>query len=249
MVVTTETRGRVFIVSIQREEKRNAVDREVADAIEAALNSFDDDPDLWVAVLTGTATVFSAGTDMRAGKSPATDRGGEYGVIRRDRAKPLIVAVEGFALGGGMEIVLAADLVVASTAARFGLPEVARGVIPTCGGLFRTARALPLNVAKELLLTGIPLDAARAERLGLVNRLTEPGAALEEAVKLAEQICSVAPVSVRQSLWALNQTVAADDEEGWQATATATAVVDATEDTREGVRAFFQRRAPEWKGR
>lgn len=249
MLVTTETRGRVLIVSIQREEKRNAIDREVADAIEAALNAFDDDPELWVAVLTGTASVFSAGTDMRAGKSPATERGGEYGVIRRDRAKPLIVAVEGFALGGGMEIVLAADLVVASREARFGLPEVARGVIPTCGGLFRTARALPLNVAKELLLTGIPLSAERAERLGLVNRLTEPGGALAEAVELANQICTVAPISVRQSLWALNQTVAADDPAAWEVTAAATAVVDATEDTREGVRAFFQRRTPEWKAR
>ncbi len=249
MGVTTERRGRVLVVSMQREAKRNAIDRELADAIDEALNELEDDPELWIGVLTGTANVFSAGTDLSQSASPATERGGEYGVIRRPRAKPLIVAVEGFALGGGMEIVLAADLVVASTTARFGLPEVARGVIPTCGGLFRTARALPLNIAKELLLTGQPLDAARAAELGLVNRLTEPGGAVEAAVTLAELVCRNAPVSVRQSLWALEQTVAVSDQLGWDATARATAVVWATEDTKEGVKAFFEKRAPRWQGR
>jgi enoyl-CoA hydratase len=249
MGVETERRGRVLIVSMQRAEKRNAIDRELADAIDGALNTLEDDPELWVGVLTGTAGVFSAGTDLRQPASPATERGGEYGVIRRPRVKPLIVAVEGYALGGGMEIVLAADLVVASTTAQFGLPEVSRGVIPTCGGLFRTARALPLNIAKELLLTGDPLTAERAERLGLVNRLTEPGRALDEAVALADRICLNAPISARQSLWALSQTVQADDAAGWDATAAATKAVGATEDTREGVRAFFEKRAPQWLAR
>jgi enoyl-CoA hydratase/carnithine racemase len=249
MGVSTERRGRVMVVSMQREAKRNAIDRDMADAIDAALNEFEDDDELWVAVLTGTAAVFSAGTDLSQSASPATERGGEYGVIRRARAKPLIVAVEGYALGGGMEIVLAADLVVASTTARFGLPEVARGVIPTCGGLFRTARALPLNIAKELLLTGEPLTADRAAALGLVNRVVEPGQAVHGAVALAEQVCRNAPVSVRQSLWALEQTVSAADDVGWDATARATGVVWASQDTKEGVRAFFEKRPPNWQGR
>jgi enoyl-CoA hydratase/carnithine racemase len=249
MGVETERRGRMLIVSMQRAEKRNAIDRELADAIDGALNTLEDDPELWVGVLTGTPNVFSAGTDLRQPASPATERGGEYGVIRRPRTKPLIVAVEGYALGGGLEIVLAADLVVASTTAQFGLPEVSRGVIPTCGGLFRTARALPLNIAKELLLTGDPLTAERAERLGLVNRLTEPGGALEEAVALADRICRNAPISARQSLWALAQTVDADDAAGWDATAAATMAVGATQDTREGVKAFFEKRAPQWQAR
>ena len=131
-----------------------------------SLDRLDDDPELWVGVLTGTPSVFSAGTDLASagGGSPTTDRGGEYGVIRRNRTKPLIAAVEGPALGGGFEIVLACDLVVAARDASFGLPEVKRGLVPTCGGLFRTSRALPLNVAKEMLLTGDRLMPDRALR-------------------------------------------------------------------------------------
>ena len=249
MGVTTERRGRVLIVSMQRPEKRNAVDRELADAIDGALNELEDDPGLWVGILTGTPTVFSAGTDLSEPASPATERGGEYGVIRRPRTKPLIAAVEGYAVGGGMEIVLAADLVVASTTAQFGLPEVARGILPTCGGLFRTARALPLNIAKELLLTGDSLPAERAAALGLVNRLTEPGRAVDEAVALAERICRNAPVSVRQSLWALEQTVTAADAAAWEATSPATRVIRSTDDFREGRKAFFEKRTPNWQGR
>lgn len=248
MGVETERRGRVLIVSLHREEKRNAIDRELADGVEAALNTLEDDPELWVGILTGTATVFSAGTDLKQPSSPATERGGEYGVIRRKRSKPLIVAVEGFALGGGMEIVLAADLVVASTTARFGLPEVARGVLPTCGGLFRSARALPLNIAKELLLTGDALLPQRAYELGLVNRLTEPGEALAGALALAERVCANAPVSVRQSMWALEQVVTLTDEAGWEATAAASRVVRRTDDFTEGRTAFFEKRPPNWVG-
>ena len=131
--------------------------------------------------------MFSAGTDLASarGGSPTTGRGGEYGVIRRDRTKPLIAAVEGPALGGGFEIVLACDLVVAARDASFGLPEVKRGLVPTCGGLFRTSRALPLNVAKEMLLTGDRLTPDRAHALGLVNVVTEPGGAVDGRARAA----------------------------------------------------------------
>ena len=160
---------------MQREAKRNAVDRQLADELDGALNLLDDDPELWVGVLTGTASVFSAGSDMTAAGDNVTERGGEYGIIRRVRRKPLIAAVEGPALGGGLEIVLACDLVVAATTATFGLPEVARGLVATSGALFRAARTLPVNLAREMLLTGQPIDAARAHAAGLVNRLAEPG--------------------------------------------------------------------------
>ena len=130
---------------------------------------------------------FSAGTDLAVGAGPPTPRGGGYGVVRRDRATPLIAAVEGLAYGGGFEIVLACDLVVAARTARFALPETARGLVANCGALFRAPRALPLNIAREMLLTGDPLDAERAWSLGLVNRLVEPGTAEQAALELAER--------------------------------------------------------------
>ena len=136
------------------------IDRAMADQLDEALNELDDDLELWAGVLTGTREMFSAGSDLTSGGDYVTERGGEYGIIRRQRRKPLIAAVEGFALGGGLEIVLSCDMVVASTEARFGLPEVSIGVIPTCAGLFRGPRALPRNVARQLILTGRPLDAA-----------------------------------------------------------------------------------------
>lgn len=251
MAVTTEQQDRVLIVRIEREEKRNAVDQELADGISAALDHLDDDPELWVGIITGTTTVFSAGTDLASAKdgSPRTGRGGEYGVIRRDRAKPLIAAVEGFALGGGFEIVLSCDLVVASRTASFGLPEVKRGLVPTCGGLFRTPRALPLNVAKEMLLTGDRLSPERAYSLGLVNVVTEPGEAVAGALALADRMCAVGPVGARASLRALERTVAERDALGWAATTDATAAITGSDDIREGLAAFFDKREPRWSGR
>ena len=251
MPVETEARGRVLVVTIRREEKRNAIDQDIADGIGAALDRLDDDPELWVGVLTGTATVFSAGTDLATSRdgSATTERGGEYGVIRRDRAKPLIAAVEGPALGGGFEIVLACDLVVAARDASFGLPEVTRGLVPTCGGLFRTPRALPLNVAKEMLLTGERLDPERAYALGLVNVVAEPGGAVDAALALAARICAVGPVGARASLRALEATVAEQDAVGWEATTVATATIAQSDDMREGVLAFFEKREPRWTGR
>jgi enoyl-CoA hydratase len=247
--VRSERRGRVLVVTLRREEKRNAIDPEVTAGLDAALNELDDDPELWVGVLTGGSSVFSAGTDLGAGSGEPTERGGDYGVVRRARRKPLIAAVEGPALGGGFEIVLACDLVVASRTATFGLPEVVRGVLPTCGGLFRGPRALPPNVAKELVLLGRPFDAERMRALGVVNRVTEPGEALAGALELATAIAENSPVSVQQSLQAMERALGADDDLGWQATADARAVTLASEDSREGIRAFFERRAPRWTGR
>jgi enoyl-CoA hydratase len=241
-------RGRILVISLQREEKRNAIDEEMALGIDAALNDFEDDDGLWVGIITGTSTVFSAGTDLRVGSGPGTERGGPYGIIRRRRSKPLIAAVEGAALGGGMEIVLSCDLVVASSTARFGLPEVRRGLLALYGGVFRSARSLPLNVAREIVLTGDPIDAVRAERHGLVNAVTEPGGALDGALALAERICANAPVAVRQSL----QLIAAcgpGEETAWPLSGEAMAAVMASEDAAEGRTAFLEHRPPQWSGR
>jgi enoyl-CoA hydratase/carnithine racemase len=236
-------------MTMQREAKRNAVDRALADQLDAALGELDDDPDMWSGVLTGGPSVFSAGSDLRARGDYITERGGEYGIIRRDRRKPLIAAVEGVALGGGMEIVLACDLVVAARDASFGLPEVKIGALPTCGALFRGPQSLPLNLARELILTGAPIDAARAHAAGFVNEVTEPGHALERALVLAERICANAPISVQASLAAINGLQRTGDEAGWAATTEAGRSLIGTDDFEEGVRAFFEKRPPQWTGR
>lgn len=249
MAVTSEVRERILIVRIEREEKRNAIDVETALGIDEALNRLDDDPELWVGVLTGTRTVFSAGSDLKNGKDARTERGGEYGIIRRKRVKPLVAAVEGVAFGGGFEIALACDLVVASASARFALPESLRGLVATSGALFRAIRALPLHLAKELLITGAELNAERAHQFGFVNRVTEAGKALEGALAVAEEILASSPVSVRTTLAAVAAQLEEQDRKGWEETARAQETIRASADMQEGVNAFFERRPPRWQGR
>lgn len=247
-LVTCEVHDRVLLVRMERHAKRNAVDRALADALDAALNRLDDDRLLWAGVLTG-GPFFSAGSDLASRGDYVTERGGEYGVIRRARRKPLIAAVEGAALGGGMEIVLACDMAVAASDARFGLPEVALGLVPTCGALFRALDRLPPNVARELVLTGLPIDAARALQLGLVNAITEPGQACAHAMHLAAAIAKNSPTATQACLAAMNGLLARGDTEGWAATQHAIAAIRGSEDAQEGIKAFFERRAPVWRGR
>jgi enoyl-CoA hydratase/carnithine racemase len=249
MPVVTEKRGQVLIIRIERESRRNAIDREIALGIDAGLNDLETNPALRVGVLTGTNSIFSAGTDLQHGADARTDAGGEYGMIRRRRTKPLIAAVEGRALGGGFEMVLACDLVVASGTARFGLPESLRGVLPTSGALFRATRALPRNVATRLMLTGEELMPEAALAFGLVNELTEPGRAVDRAVAMAELICRSAPTSIAQILIAQQELLASADAVGWDATAKAVQVILSSEDMKEGVSAFFEKRKPAWPGR
>ena len=241
--------GRVLVITINRPEKRNAINAEVTAGIDAALNELDDNPELWVGVLTGTPTMFSAGTDISSRDAGRTERGGEYGLIRRDRRKPLIAAVEGNALGGGFEVALACDLIVASTTARFGLPEVQRGVIATSGALFRAMRALPINVARQMLIAGLILDAQRGFELGLVAEVTPPEQALAAAIAMAEKICQASPYSIQQTLTAINSQLKDDDAAGWEATQTAIDAILQSEDMKEGHAAFFEKRDPLWKGR
>ncbi|MGH3452112.1 MAG: crotonase/enoyl-CoA hydratase family protein [Haloechinothrix sp.] len=254
MAVDVEQREPCTIIRINRPEARNAVNGAVAQGIEDAIDAIEADERIWVGILTGEPPVFSAGADLKeinAGNAAAleTKRGGFAGVVRRERTKPLIAAVDGPALAGGTEIVLACDLVVASTAASFGIPEVKRSLVAAGGGLFRLGRKLPFNLAMELALTGDPLSAEQAHHHGLVNRLVEPGKALIGAVALAEQVCANAPVAVRESRKVMLAATHAPDDVGWRMSLEGFAAAASSEDFAEGLTAFIEKRPPQWKGR
>jgi len=258
-IVQYEVRGRVALITLNRPEARNAVNGALAAGVEAAIDQMEADPEVWIGVLRSNSEgqakpVFCAGADLKeinAGNAGGlnTKRGGFGGFVYRERVKPVIVAVDGLATAGGCEIVLAADMVVASTRASFGLAEVKRNLIAGAGGLFRLPRAIGQAAAMELILTGEPLDATRAYQLGLVNRLVEPGTAVDEAIALAEKICENAPLAV----WASRKVVLAaayEDDETLKALTNAEfAKVLASQDTKEGLTAFIEKRTPTWTGR
>jgi len=249
MSVKTDRHNHILVVKMDRPQKRNALNAAMTAGIDAAMNQLEDDPELWCGILTGTDSVFSAGADLTEGPGEPTERGGVVGLIHRKRSKPLIAAVEGVALGGGVELILCCDLVVASSKAVFGLPEVKRGLMPDFGGAFRIGRFLPINVARELLLTGNNLTAERAERLGFVNAVVEQGKALSSALVIAEKICENAPLAVREALAVFNTEVTGDESTSWKRSDAAHARLLQTEDLIEGLGAFFEKRAPKWKGR
>lgn len=247
--VKSDVHGRILVTTITREEKRNTLNHEVTLGIDAAMNWLEDDPELWCGILTGGERVFSAGADLLDGPGDPTPRGGLVGLIGRVRSKPLIAAVEGAALGGGMELVLACDLVVASKSSTFGVPEPRLGLMPAFGGAFRLSRAVPANIANEMLLTGDRIDAERAERAGFVNVLCEDGDSLSSALRLATRICDNAPLAVREALAVAHEEVNGDETSSWLRSNAAHARLLETEDFQEGMAAFFARRSPEWKGR
>ncbi len=253
MAVNFEQQGPFAVVTINRPEARNAVNAAVAQGIEEAIDRIEADDSIWVGIITGVAPVFCAGADLKEINSGnaaglATTRGGFAGIVQRERTKPIIAAVDGPALAGGTEIVLSCDLVVASTTATFGIPEVKRSLVAAAGGLFRLGRKIPLNIAMELTLTGDPIDATRAHHFGLVNRLVEPGSALDAAVALAEQICANAPVAVRASRKIVLEATNAPDDIGWKMSMEGMAQAMASDDFSEGLTAFIEKRPPQWKG-
>lgn len=236
----------VAVVTLARPAQRNAVNRPLAEALDAAFARLDADPGVRGIILTGGPRFFSAGTDLHEDASPATPDGGEYGFIRRQRSTPLIAAVEGFALGGGFEMVLACDLVVAAEDAVFGLPEVKRGVIANCGALFRAPHALPPHIATQLLLTGEPVAASRAHAWGLVNVLAAPGETLQAARTLAASIAQNSPAAVGETLGALRDAREAAERDLWPLTDAAAARTAVSADRAEGIAAFFDKRPPRW---
>lgn len=253
-MIDVEVRGHTALITINRPDARNAVNAAVASGIEEAIDRVEADDDIWISVLTGAGPVFCAGADLKeiaSGNAGGlnTARGGFAGIVSRERTKPVIAAVDGPALAGGTEIVLACDLVVASRSARFGVPEVKRSLVAAAGGLFRLAQKLPQNVATELVLTGDPIEAERAHHFGLVNVLCDDGTALDTAMELAGRIEANAPLAVRESLGVMKATRGADDATGFRLSGEAFGRLVETEDYAEGPRAFIEKRAPEWKGR
>lgn len=258
-VVHYEARGRVGVITLDRPEARNAVNGDVASGLEAAIDRLEDDADVWVGVLTANTgdqerPVFCAGADLKeinsgnAGKL-GTRRGGFGGFVYRERTKPVIVAVDGLATAGGCEIVLAADLVVATTRSAFGLAEAKRNLIAGAGGLFRLPRAIGQAAAMEAILTGEPIPAARAYELGLISRLVDPGQALDEALRLAEQITAAAPLAVWESRKIVLAAAYEDDDTLKRMTDEAFGRIMGSEDTKEGLAAFIEKRPPNWQGR
>lgn len=250
--VRVERVGAVLVVTLDRPEVRNAVRQETAAAVAAAWDALDDDDSLVIGVLAGAGESFCAGRDLKAaldGDHPWVEGRGFAGMVERAAAKPIVAAVEGHALGGGFEIVLACDLVVAAETAVFGLPEVTRGRIAGAAGLNRLAQRIPYHVAVEMGLTGDPVPAARMAELGLVSRVVPAGRALEAALELAGRIARNAPLAVRASTEVLRNARDWSDEETFRRLEPVAARVRASEDAREGMRAFAERRPPVWRGR
>ena len=253
MIVEYKKSGRVAVITLNRPEARNAVSGELAQALEGAIDKLEADDDVWVGILAGNGPVFCAGGDLKAvasGKANlGTSRGGFGGFVTLERTKPVIAAVEGPAVAGGCELVLACDLVVASSDAAFGLPEVKRSLVAMAGGTTRLPKRVPQNIAMELALTGDTMNAERAYEHGLVNILCEPGDAINEAMNLAERINANAPLAVRATRQAISQGAMVSDDEGIRIAVELFKPVAASEDAKEGPLAFVEKRLPEWKAR
>lgn len=247
-----ERRGHIELLTINRPEARNAMNRAAAVALSDALDECETDDDVWVVVLTGAGDkAFSAGMDLKAfatGEFPITEKG-FGGLTQRDFPKPLIAAVNGSALAGGFELMLACDMVVAADHARFGIPEAARGLVAGAGGLVRLPKRIPIAIAYEMALTAEPIDAERAYSLGLVNEVVPGDRLLEAAVALAERIAKNAPLAVRTSKSIMKQSAELPEEEAWPINNEAFGAIGRSADAMEGAIAFAEKRTPNWTGK
>src|SRR3954462_11813893 len=250
--ILTEDRDGILVITINRPDARNAVNGDVANGMAEALDRLDADDDLRVGIVTGAGGYFSAGMDLKAfmqGQSPYAGDRGFAGIAPRSSRKPLIAAVEGFALAGGFEIALSCDLIVASREARFGIPEGKRSLVAAAGARLRLPKRIPSPLSMELALTGDPIGAERAHEIGIVNRLAEPGTVLDAAVELAQQVVRYAPLALIASKEILQKAVDWTEEEGWARQGEISGPVFTSEDAREGATAFAEKRDPVWRGR
>ena len=249
--VLVSREGAVLVITINRPEVRNAINRATSEAIAHALDLLDSDPTLAIGILTGKGNHFCAGMDLKAflaGERVELEGRGLAGIVERPPSKPLIAAVEGYALAGGCEIALACDLIVAAENAQFGIPEVRRGLIAGSGGLLRLPQRIPRQIALEYALTGKSMLAAEAKHWGLVNRLTQPNGALYGALVLAAEISANGPFAVRMTKRIMTESPSWPPAEYWVRQRDMLEQVIATNDAREGALAFSEKRAPRWTG-
>ena len=249
--VLTERRGNVLLVTLNRPDARNAVNAALAAGIAGALEELDGDRELSLGVLTGAGKGFSAGMDLKAfvaGESPHVEGRGFAGITQRATTKPLIAAIEGFAVAGGFEIALACDLIVAARGARLAIPEVKRSLVAAGGALLRLPRRIPYHAAMELALTGDPISAERGYELGIVNRLADPGTAVDVALALAAEIAVNAPLALIASKLILESQWEWDGAEAWARQREIVDPVFHSADAREGATAFAEKRDPVWRG-
>jgi enoyl-CoA hydratase len=250
--VLTERRDRVLIITLNRPEVRNAVNGALAEGVAAALDELDSDDGLSVGIVTGAGGFFSAGMDLGAfvkGESPYVGDRGFAGITQRASKKPLIAAIEGFAVAGGLEIALSCDLIVAAEGAKLGIPESKRSLVAAGGALLRLPRRMPYHAVMELALTGETFPAERFSELGLVNRIASPGTAVDVALELAEAIGRNGPLALIASKRILQEQVDWSADEMWERQGAIAGPVMASEDAKEGASAFKEKREPRWQGR
>jgi enoyl-CoA hydratase len=252
-LINAQSHDGVLVITINRPEAKNAINLATAQAMALVLDRLDADDTLRVGILTGAGATFSSGMDLKAfaqtGERPLIDGRGFAGLNERPPTKPLIAAVEGYALAGGCEMALACDLIVAADNAKFGLPEVKRGLVPGSGGLMRLPRRLPYHIAMEVILTGDMFSAERAYALGLVNRLTEPGKALEGAMALARAIVANGPLAVQMAKKIVAESGLWDEADMFDRQRPLVAPIFSSADAKEGATAFAERRPPVWQGK
>ena len=245
--VLTERRGRVLVITLNRPEAMNAINGALSEGLWSAVQELDSDSGLTAGVVTGAGKGFCSGMDLKA-FSRGEDIGPMLEFVRNGAAKPLVGAIEGFALAGGLELALSCDLLVAARGAKLGIPEVGVGLFAAGAGLFRLPGRVGYGTAMEMAITGDPITAEQAADYGLVSRLTEPGDALGEALALAERIARNAPLAVAASKQVVRATQGATEEELWKIQRPHMATVWKSNDAKEGPRAFAEKRPPEWTG-
>jgi enoyl-CoA hydratase len=242
----------IMTITLNRPEAKNAANRALAEGVAAAMDELDSNDEIRVAILTGAGGTFCSGMDLKAfvsGETPAIEGRGFAGLTERPPAKPLIAAVEGYALAGGLEMMISCDLIVAADNAKFGIPEVKRGLAAAAGGLVRLPRQVPPRLAMELALTGDFVTAERAAEMGLINRVVPAGTALEAAKELAATICANGPLAVKVSKQVVTESADWSSEDMWQKQQALVMPVFTSEDAIEGATAFAEKRAPNWKGK